>query len=188
MLQPSAISPQSYSGIQPCMLHCYWVLAYSHNNFPLFPLQSGENTFGQLGTGARTLPGTSPPAAPSPTTTTSAPAPAPTSAGTEGMLQLQQVLFGGESCKAVACGDAHSAAVTETGNLYCWGRADRGQCGTGDSPEAYATPQKVGFPAGVESSVMRVDCGAVRHNHALLYSGKLCARVLWCCWVAVSRA
>lgn len=67
----------------------------------------------------------------------------------------------------LACGHAHTAAITSTGDLYCWGRNFEGQCGTGshtktsDLPRACArvqlAPKFVAAFLGVY--VSRVACG-----------------------------
>ena len=71
------------------------------------------------------------------------------------------------SITQVACGKAHTAALTDSGALYCWGRNFEGQCGTGshtkgtDEPRASArvqlAPKFVGAFLGV--FVSRVACG-----------------------------
>ena len=43
---------------------------------------------------------------------------------------------------SLACGDNHSAAVTESGELYLWGRGDCGQLGSGRGCSSWS-PQKL---------------------------------------------
>jgi len=44
---------------------------------------------------------------------------------------------------SVSAGDHHTCAIRNSGYLYCWGRNDKGQLGTGDLTE-YHTPQPIG--------------------------------------------
>ncbi len=37
----------------------------------------------------------------------------------------------------IAGGEHHSIAVTDDGQVYCWGRNDEGQCGVGDTYGEY---------------------------------------------------
>ena len=38
----------------------------------------------------------------------------------------------GKHVKQITGGEHHSIAVTEEGQVYCWGRNDEGQCAQGD--------------------------------------------------------
>lgn len=40
--------------------------------------------------------------------------------------------FQGKHIKDIACGSAHSAAITSNGELYTWGLGSNGQLGHGD--------------------------------------------------------
>eukprot|EP00727_Mastigamoeba_balamuthi_P005924 m51a1_g1951 hypothetical protein (908) ;mRNA; f:1008840-1012620 len=57
---------------------------------------------------------------------------------------------------AVACGDAHSAALSDTGVVFAWGRGDRGQLGSG-VPADSAVPVVAGN--GAAPAFERVVCG-----------------------------
>jgi alpha-tubulin suppressor-like RCC1 family protein len=70
---------------------------------------------------------------------------------------------------AVAVGDAHSCALSETGAVYCWGDNDAGQLGTGSTASArYAVPVESG-----EAFISIVAGG--RHTCALTALGQA-----WC--------
>lgn len=52
--------------------------------------------------------------------------------------------FDNERVVKVACGAFHSAAVTESGKLYTWGKEDYGMLGLGPTPDVQF-PKKVPF-------------------------------------------
>jgi alpha-tubulin suppressor-like RCC1 family protein len=99
----------------------------------------GSNEFGQLGTARRG-------------DTLLAPAPIPALAG----------LF----VVALACGDRHSAAVTNVGAVYTWGCGTDGQCGHGDLRDV-PRPRLVEALAHVY--VASIHCG---HNFTIAMSDK----------------
>lgn len=73
------------------------------------------------------------------------------------------VLPGSGAVTAVAAGESHTCAAR--GNaLYCWGRNDRGQLGTG-STTRYTTPQGISLPG--EGSVTALATGAQGHTCAV---------------------
>lgn len=47
--------------------------------------------------------------------------------------------------KEIACGWYHTLAVTDTNEVYSWGRGDRGQLGIGRTKRAQVLPTKVDF-------------------------------------------
>jgi hypothetical protein len=53
-------------------------------------------------------------------------------------VALDSDLFGGGRVMSVAAGQAHSLAVTETGDVYAWGAHDAGQLGDGSAVTAAA--------------------------------------------------
>ena len=55
---------------------------------------------------------------------------------------VARAVFDGEAVLMVACGFAHTAAVTEGGGVYTFGRGDRGQLGHGDRGNQLA-PRRV---------------------------------------------
>lgn len=65
-----------------------------------------------------------------------------------------------EKALQVACGHAHSAAVTIGGRLYTWGDGDNGQLGHADgATERKTVPAQIrGLPSGLR--VLSVACGA----------------------------
>lgn len=73
-----------------------------------------------------------------------------------------------ERAKKVACGGGHTAVLTESGELYLFGRGRDGQLGKGDSIESVASsksaPTKVEFFA---KNGMKVIDVAVGSNHTL---------------------
>ena len=50
---------------------------------------------------------------------------------------VARALFDGEAVLMVACGYAHTAAVTEGGGVYTFGDGDFGQLGHGDEQEHF---------------------------------------------------
>lgn len=69
----------------------------------------------------------------------------------------------------IACGARHSAAVTENGQVYCWGDSRQGQCGI-KSKDVFATPTQVTFAPprkitelkvskNVKTVIKTIDCG-----------------------------
>jgi RCC1 and BTB domain-containing protein len=64
----------------------------------------------------------------------------------EGLLGVSQPHlvdgFDGEKVVQVACGAFHSAAVTEKGNVYMWGKEDYGMLGIGHSSDLQ-TPTRI---------------------------------------------
>ena len=68
-----------------------------------------------------------------------------------GSLENQRVV-------QVACGQLHTLALTEEGDVYSWGNNNYGQLGTGgDSAET--DPVKVSGSNGFGSKVVSVACG-----------------------------
>lgn len=60
----------------------------------------------------------------------------------------------------VACGERHTAAVLETGNVFVWGWNDKGQLGT-ESSQGTHTPAMLKAPAELRfTPVHHVACGA----------------------------
>jgi alpha-tubulin suppressor-like RCC1 family protein len=62
----------------------------------------------------------------------------------------------GGGVKMVACGTAHTAALTESGDLYTWGKHDDGRLGY-DASEDQTTPRLVETLKG--KTVFQVVCG-----------------------------
>lgn len=44
----------------------------------------------------------------------------------------------------IGCGDFHSVALEDNGNLYSWGKGDEGECGHGKMEDC-ETPMKIKF-------------------------------------------
>ncbi|KAE8910583.1 hypothetical protein PF005_g15614 [Phytophthora fragariae] len=64
--------------------------------------------------------------------------------------------FNGEKVVQVACGAFHSAAVTEQGHVYIWGKEDYGMLGVGQTSDQQ-TPKRVEFFDDIPA--LRVSCG-----------------------------
>ncbi|KAG2530749.1 hypothetical protein BBO99_00000625 [Phytophthora kernoviae] len=64
--------------------------------------------------------------------------------------------FNGEKVVQVACGAFHSAAVTEEGHVYIWGKEDYGMLGVGQTSDQQ-TPKRVEFFDTIPA--LRVSCG-----------------------------
>ncbi|ETP35661.1 hypothetical protein F442_16275 [Phytophthora nicotianae P10297] len=64
--------------------------------------------------------------------------------------------FDGEKVVQVACGAFHSAAVTEQGHVYIWGKEDYGMLGVGQSSDQQI-PKRLDYFDDIP--VLRVSCG-----------------------------
>ncbi|TMW60576.1 hypothetical protein Poli38472_000618 [Pythium oligandrum] len=64
--------------------------------------------------------------------------------------------FNGEKVVQVACGAFHSAAITESGAVYIWGKEDYGMLGVGQTSDIH-TPQRLEFFDS--KPALRVSCG-----------------------------
>ena len=58
----------------------------------------------------------------------------------------------------VACGDYHTAALIETGEVYTWGKGAEGRLGHGDEDDQFQ-PRLVTALTGIQ--VTFIDCGYV---------------------------
>ena len=79
----------------------------------------------------------------------------------------------GERAIAVAAGFAHSCAVTEQGNLFCWGANEAGQLGYGDTTDFGLLPgerPEDRGPVPLGAKAIGVAAGA-KHTCALLEGG-----------------
>ncbi len=72
--------------------------------------------------------------------------------------------------QAVVAGGDHTCAVRSGGRLYCWGRNDEGQAGTGDTVGPVTTPSLV-------ASVSNVVAVAVGQSHTCALDGD---GFVWC--------
>ncbi|XP_031114509.1 ultraviolet-B receptor UVR8-like [Ipomoea triloba] len=102
----------------------------------------GNNEYGQLGTGD-----TQPRSQPIPV---------------QGLLGLSLV--------DVAAGGWHSAALTEEGEVYGWGRGEHGRLGFGDDKSSKMVPQKVQLLSG--ENIVQISCGGT-HSVALTRDGRM---------------
>jgi len=59
------------------------------------------------------------------------------------------MLPGGHFAAAIATGAAHTCAIDEDGQAFCWGRGDEGQLGNGGMADS-ATPVAITLPAGTQ--------------------------------------
>eukprot|EP01133_Synstelium_polycarpum_P013067 gene13067-15368_t len=75
----------------------------------------------------------------------------------------------GKRIKQVACGEAHSLAVTEFGDVYSWGRGKEGELG---HPERHQTMPPQIIRALEHERIVKVVCGNF-HSLALTDTGKV---------------
>jgi alpha-tubulin suppressor-like RCC1 family protein len=78
--------------------------------------------------------------------------------------------LGGSNCVLVACGVAHSAAVSEDGSLYTWGLGEHGRLGHGDTARRLR-PSLVPPSAFAHAPVTMVDLGG-KHSVAVTEAGR----------------
>jgi len=71
----------------------------------------------------------------------------------------------------IACGDFHSAVLTDAGEVYTWGEGNYGQLGHGASVTTYTKPLLVGQPLQ-GCHVIKIACGS-NHTAALTEKGQL---------------
>ena len=77
--------------------------------------------------------------------------------------------------RQVACGGAHTAALTDDGVLYIWGRGNEGQLGLGDlRPRAVPTLMKALGDKQAGTTVLQAACGGA-HTLALCDNGEVYA-------------
>lgn len=74
-----------------------------------------------------------------------------------GRFRIDAAHFGSVPIKSVAAGWSHSAAVTESGQLYCWGKGQHGELGIGHTSGSPVPAEVKGFSDGVK--VVQVSCG-----------------------------
>ena len=80
-----------------------------------------------------------------------------------------------ERAISVAAGYAHSCAVTEAGNLFCWGANEAGQLGYGDTNDYGSLPRErpaARGPVPLGAKATAVAAGA-KHTCALLEGGEV---------------
>jgi len=70
---------------------------------------------------------------------------------------------------SVACGDTHTLAVTQAGDIYSFGRNQNGQLGNGTTEDSLIPIQILGLKG---TRITRAACGA-EHSVALSDDGKL---------------
>ena len=75
----------------------------------------------------------------------------------------------GKRIVSVSCGEHHSLAISELGNLYCWGRGKEGQLGIGEKVNVN-TPMLV--QALRHERITKAVCGFY-HTLVLTSSGRL---------------
>ena len=87
--------------------------------------------------------------------------------------EIDSARFGGAPVAAVACGSAHTMAITRgEGKLYCWGEGEHGATGLGLRVDAVAPLPVVGALA--EARVVRIAAGML-HSCALTEDGRVFA-------------
>lgn len=72
----------------------------------------------------------------------------------------------GKRIKQIDCGDFHSLALEENGNLYSWGAGQKGECGHGKF-EDVEVPTKVRFFEG--RKIAQIAAG---NHHSLALTNK----------------
>ncbi|XP_060191431.1 ultraviolet-B receptor UVR8-like [Lycium barbarum] len=70
----------------------------------------------------------------------------------------------------IAAGGWHSAALTDDGEVYGWGRGEHGRLGFGDDKSSKMLPQQVQLLA--EQNIVQVSCGGT-HSVALTRDGRM---------------
>ncbi|OQR92840.1 regulator of chromosome condensation (RCC1) [Thraustotheca clavata] len=70
--------------------------------------------------------------------------------------QIDPTHFESEKVVQISCGAFHSAAITESGQLYTWGKEDYGMLGIGHTPDIHV-PHKVSFFESIPA--LSVSCG-----------------------------
>ncbi|EFA83284.1 regulator of chromosome condensation domain-containing protein [Heterostelium album PN500] len=78
-------------------------------------------------------------------------------------------LLKGKRIKQIACGEAHSLAVTEFGDVYSWGRGKEGELG---HPQKAMTAPPALIKALEHERIVKVACGNY-HSLALTDTGKV---------------
>ena len=84
------------------------------------------------------------------------------------MLRIDSVVVSAESIveyKTVAMGLDHTAAITENGDLYCWGENDHGQVGNGSTTDQTK-------PVRILEHAASVSLGS-HHSTAIMENGDL---------------
>ncbi|XP_075679422.1 RCC1 and BTB domain-containing protein 2-like [Dermatophagoides pteronyssinus] len=74
--------------------------------------------------------------------------------------------------KIIACGGAHSLALTNTNQIYSWGWNEYGQLGLGDTNDR-RTPSLVSFPDGSIDSPIKNIIAGLGHSLFLLEDGQI---------------
>ena len=64
---------------------------------------------------------------------------------------------GGANAAKVACGNSHTCAIRDDGNVWCWGTNQDGQLGMGASGGSSANP--VGVDLGVGRTAQAICAG-----------------------------
>ena len=82
---------------------------------------------------------------------------------------VERALFDGDAVQMVACGERHSAALTEASGVYTFGYGGRGRLGHGDAENQLA-PRRVPAAAFNDERVVMVDAGSA-HTVALSEAG-----------------
>jgi alpha-tubulin suppressor-like RCC1 family protein len=87
-----------------------------------------------------------------------------------GLVRLARAHFGGDAVHHVAAGEKHSAALTASGAVYCWGDDSQRQC-AGALTGICSRPRSVDIPSG-GAPIVSVACGR-SHCAALDVQGRL---------------
>lgn len=106
----------------------------------------------------------------------------------EGMLGVSRPHrvegFGGERVVQVACGAFHSAAVTESGSVYIWGKEDYGMLGVGQTSDVQ-TPRRIELFDKLPALYVCATETVLAGNSAVVADRTFC--VFGCCCLGKAR-
>ncbi|XP_031679193.1 probable E3 ubiquitin-protein ligase HERC4 isoform X2 [Oncorhynchus kisutch] len=90
--------------------------------------------------------------------------------GTRSLERNQVVALDAQNIVAVSCGEAHTLALNDKGQVFAWGLATDGQLGLANFEECVRVPRNIKSLSDVE--IAQVACG-YRHSHALSRGGQV---------------
>ncbi|XP_071235902.1 probable E3 ubiquitin-protein ligase HERC4 isoform X2 [Salvelinus alpinus] len=90
--------------------------------------------------------------------------------GTRSLERNQVVALDAQNIVAVSCGEAHTLALNDKGQVFAWGLATDGQLGLINFEDCVRVPRNIKSLSDVE--IAQVACG-YRHSHALSRGGQV---------------